>query len=130
MGINYLWDTNIAVYYLQQQFPPLAEQFIDKLLSEEIPTISVISEIELLCWKAATEKDLNVLHSFIHDASIIELEQSIKEKTAEIRKMYKIKLPDAIIAATALVYNLTLITRNVNDFRKIDGLRIIDPCNL
>jgi predicted nucleic acid-binding protein len=60
----------------------------------------------------------------------IELEQSIKEKTAEIRKMYKIKLPDAIIAATALVYNLTLITRNVNDFKKIDGLRIIDPYNL
>ena len=130
MGINYIWDTNIAIYYLQQQFPVLAERFIDELLSKEMPTISVISEIELLCWRTATEKDLNVLRDFIHDAFVIELEQSIKEKTAEIRKMYKIKLPDAIIAATALVYNLTLITRNVNDFKKIDELRIIDPYNL
>ena len=130
MGINYLWDTNIAIYYLQQQFPPLVEKFIDELLSKEIPTISVISEIELLCWKTATENDLEVLRSFIQDTFVIELEQSVKEKTVEIRKMYKVKLPDAIIAATALVYNLTLISRNINDFRKINGLRIIDPCNL
>jgi len=130
MGMNYLWDTNIAVYYLQQQFPPSSEKFVDELLSKETPTISVISEIELLCWKTATEKDMNVLHSFIHDAFVIELEQSIKEKTAEIRKVHKIKLPDAIIAATALVYGLTLITRNVNDFKKINGLQIIDPYNI
>ena len=130
MGMNYLWDTNIVIYYLQQQFPLSAEKFIDELLFKETPAISVISEIELLCWKTATEKDLRVLRSFIHDAFVIELEQPIKEKTAEIRKMYKIKLPDAIIAATALVYNLTLITRNVNDFKKIEGLRIIDPYNL
>jgi predicted nucleic acid-binding protein len=130
MGMNYLWDTNIAIYYLQRQFSLLAEQFIDELLVKERPTISVISEIELLCWKTAIEKDLNVLRNFIHDAIVIELEQAIKEKTAEIRKMHKIKLPDAIIAATALVYKLTLITRNVNDFKKIDGLKIIDPYNL
>ena len=58
---------------------------------------------------------------------MIGLEQPIKEKTAELRKMYKIKLPDAIIAATALVYDLTLITRNTNDFRHIEFLQMIDP---
>jgi len=130
MGMNYLWDSNIVIYFLQQQFPPSAEKFIDELLSKEIPTISAISEIELLCWKTATEKDMNLLRSFIHDAFVIELEQSIKEKTVEIRKMHKIKLPDAIIAASALVYGLTLITRNVDDFKKINGLQIIDPYNL
>jgi len=57
----------------------------------------------LLCWKTATKKDLEVLHSFINDVLIIELEYSIKMKTAEIRKKQNIKLPDAIIAATALV---------------------------
>ena len=130
MGINYLWDTNTAIYYLQHQFPPSAEQFMDELLTNEIPAISVITEIELLCWKTATEKDLNVLRSFINDVLVIELEQSIKEKTANLRKTYKIKLPDAIIAATALVYNLTLITRNIGDFRKIASLQMIDPHTL
>ncbi len=127
MGIKHLWDTNTAIYYLQQQFPESAEKFIDNLLKEEQPVISSITEIELLCWKAATEKDLEVLHSFINDAFVIELEQSIKLRTADIRKTYKIKLPDAIIAATALAYNLTLITRNTADFSGISKLKIINP---
>lgn len=127
MGIKHLWDTNPAIYYLQQQFPPGAEKFIDDLLEKERPAISAITEIELLCWKAATEKDLAVLHNFISDALVIELEQPIKLKTAELRKAYKIKLPDAIIAATALVYNLTLLSRNTADFKDITDLKICNP---
>ncbi|MBS1751892.1 MAG: hypothetical protein JST63_18480 [Bacteroidetes bacterium] len=80
MGIKYLWDTNTAIYYLQQQFPPNAEKFIDDLLKREQPVISAISEIELLCWKTATEKDLVVLHNFINDVFVIELDQPIKLK--------------------------------------------------
>jgi predicted nucleic acid-binding protein len=68
-----------------------------------------------------------VLQSFIGDALVIELEQPIKLKTADIRKAHKIMLPDAIIAATALVYDLTLISRNVIDFKGIQGLKVIDP---
>lgn len=127
MGIKYLWDTNTAIYYLQKQFPPSAERFVDNLLKEETPTISAITEIELLCWKTAVEKDLEVLNSFISDSLVIELEQSIKLKTAEIRKAYRIKLPDAIIAATALVYGLTLLTKNIEDFKNITDLIIINP---
>ncbi len=127
MGLKHLWDTNTAIYYLQQQFPPTAEQFMDALLQYEPPVISAITEIELLCWKTATEKDLDVLHDFIRDAFVIELEPPIKQKTAELRKGYKIKLPDAIIAATALVYDLTLLSRNTADFGGIDGLKIINP---
>lgn len=127
MGIKYLWDTNTAIYYLQQQFPPDAEKFMDDLLKDEQPVISAITEIELLCWKTANEKDLEVLHNFIHDALVIELEQPIKLKTADIRKAHKIKLPDAIIAATALVYDLTLLSRNTADFTNINGIKIINP---
>lgn len=130
MGIRYLWDTNTAIYYLQQQYPITAEKFIDNLLKYELPVISAITEIELLCWRVATEKDVEVLHSFINDALVIELEQPIKLRTADLRKQYRIKLPDAIIAATALVYNLTLITRNSSDYKNIEGLQVIDLFNL
>lgn len=127
MGIKYLWDTNTVIYFLQQQFPPSAERFIDSTLSDFSPAISAITEIELLCWKTATEEDLEVLHNFIKDSLVFELEKDIKLKTAEIRKAHKIKLPDAIIAATALVNNLTLLTRNLTDFKNIDGLNLVNP---
>ena len=127
MGIKYLWDTNTAIYYLQQQFPLNAEKFIDDLLKNDQPTISAITEIELLCWKTATEEDLKLLHDFINDSKVIELEQAIKIKTAEIRKVVRIKLPDAIIAATALIYGCTLLSRNLYDFGNIEGLEIINP---
>ena len=127
MGIKYLWDTNTAIYYLQQQFPPSAEKFIDYTLSHSGPAISAITEIELLCWKTPSKKDLKVLNDFIDHAMVFELERDIKLKTAEIRKAHKIKLPDAIIAATSLVYKLTLLTRNVNDFKNIKRFKLLNP---
>ena len=122
--MNYLWDTNTAIYYLQQHFPPSSEKFIDELLINKQPIISVITEIELLCWKSSKEEDLKVLRDV---ALVIELDQDIKFKTADIRKAHRIKLPDAIIAATANVYQLTLLTRNVSDFDGISGLEIMNP---
>ena len=127
MGIKYLWDTNTAIYYLQQQFSISAEKYIDDLLKEESPIISAITEIELLCWKTATEKDVEIINGFIHDSLVIELDQAIKFKTAVIRKAYRIKLPDAIIAATAQVYGLTLLTRNIEDFKNITDLNLVNP---
>jgi len=71
MGIKYIWDTNTVIYYLQQQFPPSAEKLIDHLISKTHPVISAITEIELLSWKSATKKDLEVLHNFISDALLL-----------------------------------------------------------
>ncbi len=127
MELKYLWDTNTAIYFLQQQFPPKAEKFIDQTLEYSRPAISVITEIELLCWKTSSQKDLEVLHNFINDTLVLELTKDIKLGTAEIRKNFKVKLPDAIIAATSLAFNLTLITRNISDFKNIDGLKVVNP---
>lgn len=130
MGINYLWDTNTAIYFLQQLFSKEAEDFMDGILKASVPAISAITEIELLCWKTATKKDIIVLKNFIRDSVVFELEQEIKNKTAELRKAYAIKLPDAIIAATAMVNDLTLISRNTKDFNKIEKLSLVNPFDL
>jgi len=130
MGVSYLWDTNTAIYYLQQLFSKEAEDFMDGILKESVPAISAITEIELLCWKAATNKDLAILKNFITDSVVFELDQYIKDKTVELRKTYSIKLPDAIIAATAFTNDLTLISRNTKDFDKIEGLKLINPFEL
>ena len=97
-------------------------------MEEATPAISVITEIELLCWKNASQRDIEVLRDFISDAIVFNLENPIKLKTADIRKAHKIKLPDAIIAATALTHNLILLTRNIKDFKDIiPAAQLINP---
>jgi len=130
MGVAFLWDTNTVIYYLQKQLSIPAEMFIDEILSISRPAISAITEIELRCWKAATENDIIVLNNFINDSFVYELYSDVKYKTVEIRKEYNVKLPDAIIAATALVNNFTLLSRNSKDFIRIDGLKFVNPFDL
>jgi len=127
VGVNYLWDTNTVIYFLQRQFTPSAEKFIDNIISTSQPAISAITEIELLCWKSANDNDLLTLRNFIKDSYVYELDQDIKDQTAEIRKHYNLKLPDAIIAATAIVNELTLITRNTKDFDRLSRLKVSNP---
>jgi predicted nucleic acid-binding protein len=127
MGIKYLWDTNIAIYYLQKQFSSSAEKFIDKILEEDETALSVITEIELLCWKGATSKDILQIKKLISRTILYNLDEDIKQETVSIRKNYRLKLPDAIIAASAQVNDLVLLTRNVDDFKNIKGLKIINP---
>jgi hypothetical protein len=127
MGLSYIWDTNAIVHYLQRRYPSSGEEFINKVALNHQPVISVITEIELLCWKTAAESDIVVLNNFISNSVIYELDQNIKLKTIEIRRKFKLKLPDAIIAASALVNNHILITNNLIDFNKVAKLKMIDP---
>ena len=66
----------------------------------------------------------------MNDATVLDLTDNVVEVCIEIRKKYKTKLPDAIIAATALVYNLVVISRNISDFKNISGLKVVDPHSL
>jgi predicted nucleic acid-binding protein len=60
-------------------------------------------------------------------SEILELTELIVDQTIELRKQYKIKLPDAIIASTALIHGFDLISRNTNDFKNIPTLKVLDP---
>lgn len=63
---------------------------------------------------------MEVNQDFVESSSVFPLDNEVVEKTIKIRRKYKIKLPDAIIAATAIVFDFTLISRNDNDFEKIE----------
>ncbi len=67
------------------------------------------------------------MNGLIRNAVIIDLEQDVKHMAISIRRVYKTKLPDAIIAAIAIAHNTTLISHNRTDFKKIKGLTLIDP---
>ena len=73
------------------------------------------------------ESELKIIADFIAIAHVIGLSKPIVEQTIKLRRGVKIKLPDAIIASTALVYNVLVITRNLSDFGQVAGLVSINP---
>jgi predicted nucleic acid-binding protein len=117
-GNRYFIDTNIALYLLS------GDEAIIDLLNEQDIYISVITEMELLCYKDLTEKDIIVIKEFIQSCIVIELNQMIKENTIRIKKLNKIKLPDAIIASTSLFLNIPLITADLG-FKNINEIQTV-----
>ena len=123
---EYLLDTNAAIGYIGETLPEKALTFIDAIIDGRF-YISVINKIELLGFSSITEEEALKFGELIKAAEIIGLEDEIADATIAMRKQYKVKLPDAIIAASALINGLTIITRNTKDFIKIDGLKVINP---
>ncbi len=123
---GYLIDTNIAIEYLDRTLSAGGYAFVGN-----IPVLlSVITRIELLGWQKISTSVSARLETYIGNAFIYSLDEPIILKTIELRQQYKIKTPDAIIAATALVHDLTLLTRNLPDFKQIPSLTLINPFDL
>ena len=122
MGEGFLIDSNTLIEYQARLIPPAGHAFVTKIIDERF-IISIINRIEVLGGKAADK----AIEDFINLAESIELTSAISNRTIDIRKTKKIKLPDAIIAATAIEYDLTLVTRNTKDFSGISGLDIVNP---
>jgi len=122
---KYLIDTNAVIDYLGNKMPASGMSLMNNALDTN-PNISVITKIEVLGFNTKAE-DYEILENFINDVYLIDLTDAIIERTIKIRKTYRTKLPDAIIAATAIENNLKLITRNLADFKSISGIEIINP---
>lgn len=127
MGKAYLLDTNTVIYFLDGALPQYALDFVTERLNEDGSFISVITKIELSGWQAGSAKKLQDVKNFVEDSDVISLTDAVVDKTVEIKRTSKIKLPDAVIAATAIVHDFTLIARNDDDFRKVPGLKYINP---
>ena len=102
--------------------------FMDGII-DAVPFISVVTKIEVLGYNAP-QQHYKLLTDFMNDATVLDLSTLVVDAAIEIRKKHKTKLPDAIIAATALVYDFILITRNTADFKNIDGINILDPYSI
>ena len=98
------------------------KEYLANVIDNHLP-ISIINKIEVLGFSHQSNLTLELL-TFVR---VIGLTDEIAEITVNIRKSTKIKLPDAIIAATAMANKLSLITRNVTDFKNVSDLVLINP---
>jgi predicted nucleic acid-binding protein len=126
MEQKYLIDSNVLIDYTACRLPQKSSDFVERIFNTEF-LISVITKIEVLGFDDLPAK-MQAIEEFVNTATLLSLDESVTKKAILLRREYKkLKLGDAIIAATAINYELVLITHNIADFNKIHNLRIIDP---
>lgn len=117
-GKEILVDTNILLYLLK------GNDTIVEMLQGKAPFISFITELELIGYRDITDKEEKEVVALLNDCIVISLNDRIKEKYIELRKKYKLKLADAIIAATALTLQIPLISSD-KQFKLVKELTLI-----
>lgn len=91
---------------------------------------SAITRLELFGFPGLLEEEEPKIAALLQPFAEVAVDSRIIDKAIEIRKRIRVKVPDAIIAATALEKESCLITRNIADFKGIAGLTIIDPYSI
>lgn len=111
----YLVDTNILIYHFNNTIPQKSHKRLHEIFVHHF-NVSVITRMEFLGFKNHTSDSFAKAHSFLEFADIINIDDAIVDTVVGLRRKVHIKLPDAIIAATAIVNELTIVTRNIRDF--------------
>ena len=117
-GIRLLCDTNTLIHLLGNN-----ADVVNLLIGKQI-SISVITELELYGKQNMTPAEISIIDMLVENCFVIDLLPEIKQSVKRIKQKYKIKLPDAIIAATAIYLDIPLITFDT-DFENIENLKLI-----
>ncbi len=117
-----LLDSNILIYGADGGEPRL-----DAILDRTDLAVASITRIETLGFHRLSEAERTWLGEAIGRMQVLPLTETVEERAIALRQERKMGLADAIIAATALLHGRRLVTRNVDDFKHIAGLELINP---
>ena len=117
-----LVDSNILIYAAQPAHAPL-RQFI----AGQAPAVSAVSYVEVLGYHQLDDEERQYLEAFFRLAQVLPLSQAVLDQAVTLRQQRKMSLGDALVAGTALLHGMTLVTRNVEDFQWIQGLSLLNP---
>ena len=120
-----LCDSNILIYAADPDDTRCAS-----FAEREDAAIASVSRIEVLGFPGfgkLSEDHRTRLHEIVASMVELELNEKIIQRAISLRQQKKMRLADAVIASTALTHDLPLVTRNVDDFKHIAGLKLINP---
>jgi predicted nucleic acid-binding protein len=121
-GRKLLIDSNIVIYLAKKQLLP--EAF---LRNDDVLFISDVTFMETLGYAFADATEMQETQNLVSILIRTPIEEAIVQKVLALRQNHRIKLPDAIIAATALVHDYILVTRDISDFSRIPGMALLNP---
>jgi len=122
----HLFDSNILIYRLNDLLPPSATRRAETWISQGAFT-SVVTRIEVLGYPDQTSDEVQRASNLLNLFTEVPLRKPVVQTAIRLRRRQSIRFGDAVIAATALEYDLTLVTRNTGDFEWIDDLSLINP---
>lgn len=117
-----LIDSNIVIYSALPEY-----EFLDAWMDRSEIVFSVITQIEVLGYSGLSDLQWERFEELFASAPVLPMDASVVDECIRLRRGARIKLGDAIIAATACVHHIPLVTRNVEDFQDIPGLQVINP---
>ena len=117
-GNKYLLDTNAVLYILN------GDKVLAELLNGEKLYVSIITEMELLSYRDITAKEKQQIKNFLAGFIIVQIDDEIKDQTIEIKISTHLKLPDSIIAATAIILDIPFVTSD-KQFRTVNDLDLL-----
>jgi predicted nucleic acid-binding protein len=117
-----LLDSNIIIYAALPE-----HQFLRDLISTHSPSSSWVSYAEVMGFPRLDPNDAQFFNAFFAASRKFDVSGSVVLKATELKRQRRMSLGDSLIAATALIENLTLVTRNTNDFIWITGLQLLNP---
>lgn len=118
-----LLDTNVVIYL---HGAVLDDAVADRLRDSTLDTCNIIIA-EVLGYKLIEPEDAKYFKDLFGTMRNHLFDKEVTNKAIELRQTINIKLPDAIIAATALVNDLVLWTHNTDDFKNVPKLQLFDP---
>jgi len=101
-----------------------------ELIAGYSPAVSALSYLEVLGYHLLTEPQRQYFEGFFQVAQVLPISQDVLSQSVALRQQRRMTLGDAIIAGTALTHELILITRNVEDFRWIAELNLLNPFDI
>jgi hypothetical protein len=117
-----LLDSNIVIHGAQGEHPAL-----DAILDRTDLAVAGVTQIETLGFHRLSVLERHWLETTFDRVKILKLDEAVTARAINLRQERKMGLADAIIAATALVHQLPLVTRNTADFKHVTGLQLMDP---
>ena len=117
-----LIDSNILIYASQPTHAHLRQ-----LIVEWVPAVSAVSYVEVLGYHQLDEEERKYLEALFRLTQVLPLSQDVLDRAVALRQQRKMSLGDALVAGNALTHELTLITRNVEDFQWIQELSLLNP---
>ncbi|WP_375418480.1 type II toxin-antitoxin system VapC family toxin [uncultured Hymenobacter sp.] len=121
--MKYILDSNTLIYASQPE-----ARFADcrHWIEQDGVAISAISRVEVLGFHGLTQADAEFLATALRFIPQLPVSDAVLDQAVKIRQQFRLKTPDAIVAATALEHGLNLVTAD-QGFRRVAGLIVIDP---